>query len=135
MGLTAAERGDIVSVWHEVRAKGLTLRDVWEEYNRRPLTAPPVRRTLRAAIDEVIQAKVQAKRRQRYVDSLQTYLDRFASGREQLPVDKITSTDIEQWFADRKEAAPTQASNLGRLSALFSFCVRREYGSKTSRPG
>ena len=127
MGLTAAERGEILAVWDEVRAKGLTLRDVWEEYKRRPVTVAPVRKPLRIAIEEVIQAKLQAKRRQRYVDSLEAYLEKFATGREQLSVDQITSTEIEQWFANRKEAPQTQASNLGRLSALFSFCVRKGY--------
>ena len=130
MGLTAAERGEILAVWDEVRTKGLRLRQVWEDYKRLPVAIAPTGNPLRTAIDEVIQAKVQAKRRQRYVDSLQAYLGKFAEGREQLPVDQITSTEIEQWFAGRKEAAPTQASNLGRLSALFSFCVRRGYCAK-----
>ena len=130
LGLSSVERGEILAVWHEVRTQGLTLREVWEDYKRRPVTTATVRRTLHTAIDEVIQAKTQAKRRQRYVDSLRAYLDKFAQGREDLPADRITATDLEQWFAHRKEAAPTQASNLGRLSALFSFCVRKGYCSK-----
>lgn len=84
-------------------------------------------RSLKEAIDECIQAKRAANRRPRYVDGLESYLTAFAKGREAQAVDAITSADVERWFVSRGETNGTLASNLGRLSALFSLCVRRGY--------
>ena len=43
MELTAAERGEILAVWDEVRTKGLRLRQVWEDYKRLPMAIAPAR--------------------------------------------------------------------------------------------
>lgn len=39
----------------------------------------------------------------------------------------MTEDDIAAWFASREEAPSTQAANLGRLSALFSYAKRRRW--------
>jgi hypothetical protein len=51
MGLTTAERAEIISVWREVRADSLTLRSVWEEFKRRPAATTLQRRLLHSAIE------------------------------------------------------------------------------------
>jgi integrase len=57
--------------------------------------------------------------------SLRQYLSLFARGRESIPLRSITHDDVEDWFQSRGEVNGTRASNLGRLSALFSFAKRR----------
>jgi integrase len=49
----------------------------------------------------------------------------FARGQEARAVSSFTTDDIERWFRGRNEALSARASNLGRLSALFSYAVRR----------
>lgn len=83
--------------------------------------------TLRNAIDACVQAKALGNRRERYVDGLRGYLNQFARGREDRPLDQFGVDAIEHWFASRQEALTTRASNIGRLSALFSFGVRRKW--------
>lgn len=102
---------------------------MWDTYRAENLTPLPdaKRATLATAIAETIAAKKAANRRPRYIASLKDYLQAFAKGRETTPVDRITTADIEAWFAGRREAPATRHSNQGRLSALFALCVRRHY--------
>ena len=44
-----------------------------------------------------------------------------------MPLNSITTEDIEQWFSHRKESPTSRAANLGRLSAFFRWCQRRRY--------
>lgn len=84
-------------------------------------------RTLSDAVSECIIAKRAAGRRERYVVGLESYLLAFIGGRGGIGVHEITTVDVEQWFVKRGEKSWTLASNIGRISALFSLCVRRGY--------
>ena len=74
-----------------------------------------------------LETKRNSNRRPLYIRSLRQYLALFAKGRDDIPIHSITVHDVDAWFAARREAPATMASNLGRLSALFSFSVRRGY--------
>jgi len=84
---------------------------------------------MQSVIAELIAAKKAANRRPRYVKGLLQYLHFFARGRETALISSITGPQIEQWFAAHGGTPSAQASNLGRLSALFSFATRRGYAS------
>lgn len=79
------------------------------------------------AITLFLRSKQTSNFRPAYVTSLKQYLALFAKGREHVPITDITTEDIEAWFASRREAPSSQSANLGRLSALFSWCKRRRY--------
>ena len=81
--------------------------------------------TLSSACADLLSAKERSGLRPAYLTSLRQYLAQFIRGRESAPPRSITHDDIEDWFAGRNESNGTRASNLGRLSALFSFAVRR----------
>ena len=81
--------------------------------------------TLESGVAAVLAAKAAANLRARYITSLRQYLAMFIKGREALPIGNITAGDLESWFAGRNEAPVTRASNLGRLSALFGYALRR----------
>ena len=82
-------------------------------------------RTLADAIADLLRAKEAARRRPAYIRSLRQYLVMFSRGRQDVPVSSLTVDDLDAWFASRREAPASQASNVGRLSALFQFGVRR----------
>jgi integrase len=82
-------------------------------------------KTLGAAVDDLIRAKTLANRRPSYIKSLSQYLGQFSRGRESMPLCHITLEHVESWFMGRSEAICTRASNVWRLSALFSFAIRR----------
>jgi len=129
--ISPSERSDLMFVVEEARKENLTLRQIWSAYKRGELdTTPMLRRTLREAIRETIDAKRAENLRERYLDGLEVYLHKFAGGRTETFVDRFTVADIEQWFDLRKEALSTRRSNLGRLGSLFDLCWRRGYAKE-----
>lgn len=125
MSLTAAERTDLMLIYHEAKQRGVSLRSVWEAYLANG--APKERKTLAEAIQETILAKRKQNLRSRYIESLERYLNQFAEGRTGCFVDEIGVAEIEAWFESRNESASTRNSNLGRLSSMFDLCWRRGY--------
>lgn len=93
-----------------------------------PAVSQPARSdiTLRAAIDEVLAAKKAAGLRDKSIKTLRWILNLFAQGRERVPLASIGVGDIESWLATRNYKASTRQSSVGRLSALFSYHVRRD---------
>ena len=85
------------------------------------------RRTLKEAIAETMEAKRTENLRERYLGDLESYLNRFATGRMEMFIDKLGVADIEKWFSERGEALTTRKSNLGRLGSMFGVCFRRGY--------
>ncbi|NBV22268.1 MAG: hypothetical protein EB141_12850 [Verrucomicrobia bacterium] len=81
--------------------------------------------TLSKAIAALLDAKAKANLRAKYLTGLRQYLTLFAAGREGLALRTITTDTLDRWFAERKEAPRTMASNIGRLRSLFSFALRR----------
>jgi len=82
--------------------------------------------TLRAAIDEVIAAKINAGLRPQSIKQLNSTLRQFSKGRESVPLAAIGVRDLETWLDGRKVKPMTRQGNVGRLSALFSYHVRRD---------
>lgn len=137
LSLSHGERGDLMLLYQEAKKRGVTLRQAWESFkngdNFKNVAREP--RTLKVAMDEVVAAKLAAGRRERYVDSLRHYLKMFIKGRESEQVASISAGDIERWFAGRREAPSTRASNQWRISTLFGYCVRRKYISENPCDG
>ncbi|MEI6195259.1 MAG: tyrosine-type recombinase/integrase [Verrucomicrobiota bacterium] len=125
---TPEARSDMMLIMSEAKKENIPLRTVWEAFKNGKLDAAPmVRRTLKQAVTETIEAKQNQNLRDRYVAELENYLWKFTSGREEMFIDRVTVADIEQWFDKRGEALSTRRSNLGRLSAMFDVCWRRGY--------
>lgn len=126
--LAPEERADLMTIYREAQKEGIALRTVWEAYKSGKLDASPTeRRTLKQAITETIEWRRTENLRERYLTELESYLRKFAVGREELLVDKLGVADLEQWFANRKEALTTRKSNMGRLGSMFDVCFRRSY--------
>lgn len=124
---SASEKAEMIAVFRQMAEAGVKPSAVWEAYSSGQGGAVKQSRTLREAITETMLAKRQAGRRERYLVGLERYLKKFALGREDLPIERVTPKDIDAWFAKRKEQGETRLSNLGRLSSLFGLCVRRSY--------
>jgi site-specific recombinase XerD len=81
--------------------------------------------TIGKAIEALIVAKRLANLRERYITSLRQLLLQFARGREERAIASFTVEDIEAWLASRNDTLQTRIGNVGRLSSLFGFAVRR----------
>jgi len=123
LSLSPGERVELMKVHAEVKASGLRLVDVWQEYRR--ISRPMERKRIGESIAEMEVAKRKANRRDRYVTELCRYVSVFARGRESNYVDEITTKDIEEWFRGRKEALVTQASSVTRFRTWFLFCIKK----------
>lgn len=89
----------------------------------------PRRNAVRVGIGEAIKSLLLAKKaancRPRYIESLGQFLRMFARGQEDRSLDSFDVFSIEAWLADRRDALSSRVGNIGRLSSLFAFCVRR----------
>lgn len=89
----------------------------------------PARNAKDVPIVDAIRCLLIAKKlcncRPRYIESLRQFLTLFSRGREQQAVDSFDVFAIEAWFAQRDDSLSSRISNIGRLSSLFAFCVRR----------
>lgn len=76
------------------------------------------------AVAQLLAAKRAANRRVVYLKSLAHYLNRFAAGREALPLADLSSSLIESWLA-QFSAPYSRQTWLNRISTLCAFAVRR----------
>lgn len=125
--LPSTERRETTELLEQIRVAGFTLKQVWEGFKASQAALPTVETTLGKAIDEVVEAKRAANRRETYLKELRRYLVLFAKGREKVPIGSLKLESLHDWFASRTEAPATKASSIGKLSALFDFCFRRGY--------
>ena len=96
---------------------------------RPPIQAGRIGVSLNSAIEDLLSAKRNANRRERYITSLGYYLRQFAKGREQTPLLDFSPADVESWML-RYSGAYARQTWLNRLSTLFSFAVRRGHVEK-----
>jgi integrase len=138
--LTQRQQAEMLFVFKEARDLGVSMFDLLECYKehngdaKKKATLVPLRQMIQETIDTA-RAKNYVPR---YIELLGSTLTSFADGRESLPVQHVTFADIEKWLANQKgvwrpgaprtAAAPSTISGLrGRLSAMFTEAVRRDY--------
>lgn len=124
MSMSARERDELVQVWQEVQAAGLTMREVWAQHQRRAPRATD--RTWGQAIEELLAAKRTAGRSIEYLGNLESQLRQFAAGRE-AAVMAPEAAEVQAWCNAPGLSAWTRATRLNRLSTLFSFAVRQGF--------
>lgn len=124
--LSAREKTAIMSVLAEMHGHGTTLQAVWRTVKALP-NAPRAAKTLGEAITELLAAKKESGRRQKYIDNLEWYLGKFSKGREALPVSAVSTAVIEDWFKGRNEKPRSKNGHISTLSALFSYCARKGF--------
>jgi integrase len=127
--LSPQERTEAAAVLGQMRAAGLSVRDVWESYKTHRETRAKASAPLLHAVNELLIAKTRAQLRPRYVAGLEAYLRMFIRGREQMPIALVTTEQLANWFVERNESPSAMASNLGRLSSLFAYAVRRGWAT------
>ena len=84
---------------------------------------------LQAAVDELVAIKGGSNRRQRYTNGLRRALNRFAKGREAMPINAVTTQHVEQFLSRWSKQPHTQVFQIARLRVLFNWSVRRKYRS------
>lgn len=83
--------------------------------------------SLSKAISDCIDAKRFANLRPVYVLELERYLGKFRLHFGDRPIASMKAAEIEAWLNRPEWAAGTRATGINRLSALFSFALRKGY--------
>lgn len=121
--LEPRERAEVCTVLEAVRAKGLTIRQVWEAFEQHKLRARGQSVPVIEALARLAVAQRTSNLRPNYIRDVARAVRQFARGREQSLVNQFTKAEVEAFVA----AAPspnTRATRRGRLLAFFSYCER-----------
>jgi integrase len=101
----------------------------WKERN--PDAMPT--RTVRQAVDELLELKRSRGKSARYLEDLKSRLGRFAAAFE-VNVADVRAADVQAWF-DKLKVAPRTLLNFRRASlTLFEFAQARGYIGKGENP-
>lgn len=128
LALTATKRNEVLAVLVEVEKRGVSLRQVWEDWrNGAAAAAEIIPKTLGEAVEECLAVKRSAGRRARYLQNLGILSRAFVTGRESMLVSDVKTAHVEGWIAARYKSLWSRATAFARISTFFSFCVRRGY--------
>jgi len=123
--LEPRERAEICGVLERIKAKGLTLRQVWDAFEQHGLKARGASATVTVALARLANEQLTSNLRPNYIRDVARCVRQFARGREESLVDQFTKADVDAFVADA-ESPNTRATRRGRLLAFFSFCQREK---------
>lgn len=121
--LEPRERAEICGVLERIKAKGLTLRQVWEAFEQHGLKARGASATVSVALERLANEQRTSNLRPNYIHDVARAVKQFTRGREEALVSQFTKADVDAFVADA-ESPNTRATRRGRLLAFFSFCQR-----------
>jgi len=90
-------------------------------------------RTVAEVVDELIVAKAQSKKSERYFQDLRSRLHRFAAAFE-VGISSVTRPEVQRWLNGLKTAPQTVKNFRTVIGTLFAFAERRGYTVKGSNP-
>lgn len=126
VGLSSSERLEAAHVLLEAKRRGLTMRQVWDDFLRMSEDVPTEIVTLDKAIAVCCQAKTDANLRPRYVKTLRYGLEKFARGRETMPIHQVTLKTIKEWIS-AISVVSTKRTASRHIGTLFSFALRQQW--------
>jgi len=112
----------------EIKGAGLTVGQVWTDYQK-TLRAPLPRGTsLFQTVDDFLRAKRLANRRPAYVEGLKYELNRMARhiGGNRL-VTSICSDELRTYFASYEETPKARVATMGKVKSFFSWAFKSGY--------
>lgn len=126
LGLTASERVEAATIIGEAKARGVTLREVWNHFldSRDSIVKEPL--SMGDAVERFLAAKRGALRRPAYLEGLTTTVKAFSRGRERLPVHKVTTEDVEA-FVGSMSATWSKKGAVKRLGTFFGYCIKKGF--------
>lgn len=124
------EQADIMVCMEELRQLGTTVRGATEFYKANSGSTKHRTMTLIEMVNLTIQTKTTSRRRTRYVNQLKYTLERFARGRQQMPLSQVTPAMITDFLASQKGRGGGMASGdtilgvITRLRTMFSLACK-----------
>jgi integrase len=126
--MTPTERLDILSITHEMKALGLSLRQVWTRYRETLLTECP---SVEIALDTFLRNQQKRQLRPKYLAEQERVLYRFCESRWESKVSDVRQPDIEA-FLERFPNPHTFKTALAQGRGFLEFCRRQEWVIKNN---
>jgi integrase len=126
LSLSAADWQSYLAAKNLLRPFGIPLHDAIEEYVAMRKRKATIEKRVRDVVDELLEAKKQARLSDRYIETLRTYLFRFADS-FQTNIGSINTGAIVRWL-DSLKIGPRSRNNVRQaVVTLFNFARRRGY--------
>ena len=126
LSLSAADWQSYLAAKNLLRPFGIPLHDAIEEYIAMRKRKTTVEKRVGDVVDELLEAKKQARLSDRYVETLRTYLLRFADS-FQTNIGSVNTGAIVRWL-DSLKIGPRSRNNVRQaVVTLFNFARRRGY--------
>lgn len=126
LSLSAADWQSYMAAKNLLRPFGIPLHDAIEEYVAMRRRKKTVEKRVGDVVEELLEAKKQARLSDRYIETLRTYLLRFANS-FQTNIGSINTGAIVRWL-DSLKVGPRSRNNVRQaIVTLFNFARRRGY--------
>jgi integrase len=126
LSLNAAEWQSYLAAKNLLRPFGIPLHEAIEEYVATRKRKKTVEKRVGDVVDELLEAKEQARLSDRYIETLRTYLRRFADS-FQTNIGSVNTGAIVRWL-DSLKIGPRSRNNVRQaVVTLFNFARRRGY--------
>jgi integrase len=126
LSLSAADWQSYMAAKNLLRPFGIPLHDAIEEYVAMRKRKQTVEKRVGDIVDELLAAKSQARLSNRYIETLRTYLLRFADS-FQTNIGSVNTGAIVRWL-DSLKIGPRSRNNVRQaVVTLFNFARRRGY--------
>lgn len=126
LSLHATDWQSYLAAKNLLRPFGIPLHEAIEEYVATRKRKATVEKRVRDVLDELLEAKKQARLSDRYVETLRTYLLRFADS-FQTNIGSVNTGAIVRWL-DSLKIGPRSRNNVRQaVVTLFNFARRRGY--------
>jgi len=126
LSLRATDWQSYMAAKNLLRPFGIPLHDAIEEYVTIRKRKKIVEKRVGEIVDELLKAKENARLSDRYIETLRTYLLRFANS-FQTNIESVSTGAIALWL-DRLKIGPRSRNNVRQaVVTLFNFARRRGY--------
>jgi integrase len=124
--LSQATQACVIRALHLVDGDGEKLLQAVDLFRRTPVQVSSGK-TLAAVVEECVEQKRASGKSPRYVQALGANLRRFSGTIAEMPVEKVTHTEIERWLDGAKLRMRTRRGYLIDVRTLFVFAIKRGY--------
>jgi integrase len=125
VALAASERNEIMAVIAEIKAKGLTIREVWEQFKSGQNGHQDKNKTGLEVLNELLADLKEAKVSDDYKDNLELYVKAFIKGRETMLQKEYTLAQVKLFVNSYSDNSRSTVRS--RLSAWFKYGFLRGY--------
>ena len=126
LSLGAADWQSYLAAKNLLRPFGIPLHEAIEEYVAIRKRKTTIEKRVGDVVDELLEAKKQARLSERYIETLRTYLLRFADS-FQTNIGSVSTGTIAHWL-DSLKIGPRSRNNVRQaVVTLFNFARRRGY--------